>query len=74
MTFSRPDDMLRCQARLIEARTAAADMLELIHSGALVPATDDPVLLDRCTEVANRLERSCTPEVLKAIHFHTYQD
>jgi single-stranded-DNA-specific exonuclease len=63
----------RLRASVRAPRGFAVDQA-LIHCGALVPATDDPVLLDRCTEVANRLERSCTPEVLKAIHFHTYQD
>jgi hypothetical protein len=71
MNFTRPDDLLRCQTRLMLLREAAADMLDLIHSGALVPATDDLVLLDRCTEVANRLERTSAPDELKPLH---YQD
>jgi hypothetical protein len=46
---------------------AAADMLELIHAGGLIPATDDPALIDRCVEVADRLTHATAPATLQTI-------
>ena len=65
--FSRQDDYLRCQVRLLAIREAAADMLDLIHAGGLIPATDDPALIDRCVEVADRLTHATAPATLKTI-------
>jgi hypothetical protein len=60
-TFSRTDDHLRCRVRLFVIREAVADMLELIHAGGLIPATDDPALIDRCVEVVDRLTHATAP-------------
>jgi hypothetical protein len=65
--FSRTDDHLRCQVRLLAIREAAADMLDLIHAGGLIPATDDPALIDRCVEVADRLTHATAPATLQTL-------
>jgi hypothetical protein len=65
--FSRQDDYLRCQVRLLAIREAAADMLDLIHAGGLIPASDDPALIDRCVEVSDRLTHATAPDALKTI-------
>jgi hypothetical protein len=66
-TFSRADDYLRCQVRLLAIREAAADMLDLIHAGGLIPASDDPALIDRCVEVADRLTHATAPATLQTL-------
>jgi hypothetical protein len=65
--FSRQDDYLRCQVRLLAIREAAADMLDLIHAGGLIPASDDPALIDRCVEVSDRLAHATAPAALQTL-------
>jgi hypothetical protein len=72
-TFTRGDDYLRCQTRLMAVREAAADMLDLIHSGGLIPATDDVALIDRCVEITDRLTHAIAPDTLKTI-LHIMKD
>jgi hypothetical protein len=70
MNFSRQDDILRCQVKLLALREAAADMLGIIHSGLLTPATEEPAVLAFITDVADRLERTCAPDTAHPIHLN----